>query len=121
MTFKAPIQITLYGPNDEELKTLARTRVPTWILLQAIELSEQLEGFDQAKANAETIKSMFEALGGFVVEVFGQQVSLDEIIKGCELSDLITVIKAVSNRAQGMVAKNPTKRPARTKKPLKRK
>lgn len=117
MTLTASIQITLYDAEDEPIQTYSRTRVPTEILLQAMELSEELDGFDQEKADSQSVRAMFENLGAFVVEVFGGRFELGDLLKGAEIDDLITVVKAVSNRASHAVSQNPTPRPLRTKRP----
>lgn len=117
MSISAPIQITLYDAEDEPINTYSRTRVPTEILLQAMELSEELEGFDQKTADSQSVRAMFETLGAFVVEVFGARFALGDLLKGAEIDDLITVVKAVSNRASNAVSQNPTPRPLRTRRP----
>src|SRR5689334_5981893 len=115
-----PIQITMYDANDEPIETYSRTRVPTEILLQAMDLSEELETFDQDNAGAAEVRQMLETLGAFIVEVFGAQFTLGELLKTTEMNDMITVVTAVANRAQGIAEANPTSPRDRTTTPTRK-
>ena len=108
----APLTITLYGTvdgvPDSPLGTYSRTRVPVDILLQAIDLAESYGDIDEANIAPAAVKEMMTSLGAFVVEVFGGQFTLSELLKGVEMNDLLLVVKNTAARAANIAKENPT-------------
>ena len=103
MTTGTPLTITLYGADDEIEKTYSRIVVPWGILKRAVRLSKELdlENMDETGV---------DALAGLVVEAFGNQFSIAELDEKADVSDMISVITIIVNKANGiMPTSNPTK------------
>lgn len=101
----AAITINLYGLNDEIKKTFTRSIIPWGILKKAVKLSKDLKDGD-AISDEEV-----DALAQFVVDVFGDQFTLDELNDGADLGEMMTVMKNIMTRAGAIVKENPTSAP----------
>jgi hypothetical protein len=97
-----PMVIHLYGEDDELKKTFSRSFVPWKVLKMAVRLAPVLEG---GTIDAEAV----DALAGLVVEVFGNQFSVEELSDGADLSEMMTVLQTITAKARGGLAGNPTK------------
>lgn len=88
-----PIELTLYDPETNEAKkTYTRSFIPWAILKRAISMKTML-------SSGELTEQDVDELASLVVAVFGDQFSLDEISKGADIGEMISVIKAVITRA----------------------
>lgn len=103
MPLGTPIQFTLYGDDDEILETYSRARVPLKFVERAMELGEALKG-DTLTQNQLT------ALYQIVVDFYGSKFSIEELRKGADLGELISVIQSIATRAVEMMP-NPTPPP----------
>jgi len=91
----APIELNLYDDNDEVVKTLTRSRIPSYLLDMAIDLQEAFSQADGAKPNA-------DALFGFIAEFFGNKATLEEIKKQTDLIECMSVLQAIIARASAL-------------------
>src|SRR4030042_4654732 len=93
MPVAAPLKITLYNPETiEPIGEYICNFVPLKYLKLALRLSTSM------------ININADALGGLIVELFGKQFSVDELMKCSEDNDQIAVLQAIMNRA-GMTMK----------------
>lgn len=98
---KAPIVLTLYDPETDEIKAeYSRSFIPWKLLKKAVSLSEQLNTENMGE---ETVDQLSE----LVVEVFGEQFSVQELEEGADLGEMMTVLMAIISRA-GALMQNPT-------------
>src|SRR4030042_6875624 len=88
MPVAAPLKITLYNPETiEPIGEYICNFVPLKYLKLALRLSTSM------------ININADALGGLIVELFGRQFSVDELIRHSEENDRIAVLQAILNRA----------------------
>lgn len=99
-----PIQITLYGEDDEPIKTYTRSIIPWGLLKKAAKLSS-LIGENAEDAGVEAAVSEVSA---FVVEIFGNQFTVEELEQGADVGEIVAVLQAIVARASGLVKANPT-------------
>jgi hypothetical protein len=98
----APMVIHLYGEDDELKKTFSRSFVPWKVLKMAVRLAPILDG-------ATLDDAAVDALAGLVVEVFGNQFSLDDLNAGADLSEMMAVLQTITTKAKGGLTGNPTR------------
>ena len=104
MPISAPLKITLYDPETNEVKKeFSRSFVPWRILKKAIQLSKTLANIDQA----EITEADVDAIAGLVVDVFGDQFTVAELNDGADLSEMMTVLQSIISKAEGMVPNAP--------------
>jgi len=82
-----PIQITFYNPDDSVKAEYSKLRIPLGLVDIALDMSENQE----PKSDRET----WTAIKSFIVEVFGEQFTLDELNKGADLGDIISVFNMI--------------------------
>jgi hypothetical protein len=104
------ITLTLYKGDDEEEKRLTRSFLPWGILEMAIDLQEELADIETDKNGAvnNIRREHVEKLTDFVVFIFGDKVTTDELKKGASVEDMFSVFKQVFAMVGGITAKNPT-------------
>lgn len=97
-----PIQITLYGPDDEVEQTFSRSMIPWGILKKAIALSRAIgDGQNVTEEHIDLIAS-------FVCEVFGDKFTVEALNEGADVGEMLAVIQGIVARASGLVNANPT-------------
>jgi len=94
-----PVTITLYGENDEVKATYQRSIIPWGILKQAVKLNSEI---DQKEVGEDDLDRIAE----FVVAVFGDKFSVDDLNEGADIGDMIMVMRQIVSRATAVV--NPT-------------
>jgi hypothetical protein len=82
-----PIKITFYNPDDSVKAEYSKLRIPLGLVDIALDLAESKE----QKSDQET----WDAIKAFIVEVFGGQFTLDELNKGADLVDVMSVFAMV--------------------------
>lgn len=102
----APITLTLYGPDDEPLKTYQRSIVPWGVLKRAVQLNSEI---DQANVSEDDLDRIAE----FVVLCFGDQFTVADLNDGADIGDMLAVLRAVTNRSTAVI--NPTVPPVSKK------
>lgn len=105
-----PIKLTLYDPETSEVKReFTRTFIPWRLLKSAIKLSKSLHNLDENNLTDEDV----DAIASLVVDVFGNQFTIDELNDGADLAEMMSVMQAVVSRARGATPGNPPKPAAR--------
>jgi hypothetical protein len=99
---KAAIELDLYGPDDEKIKTLKRLIVPWGILKKAVRLTKNIgTGEDVTEENIDEI-------AGLVIEIFGEaNVTREELDQCTDVGDMLAVINAIANRGRGLIPNAP--------------
>lgn len=100
MPKNAPMVIHLYGEDNEVVKSFTRSFIPWKILKKAIKLSQD---FDFNHLKAEDV----DQIAGLVVEVFGDQFTIEDLDKGADVSEMLVVIQNIVARANE-IQLNPT-------------
>jgi hypothetical protein len=100
MPLGIPIQFTLYGDDDEVKAVYSRKRVPLTFVEQAIELAGTLEGDNLGQ-------EQLNALYQIVVDFYGEKFSVEEVRKGADLGEMISVIEAITSRASELMPNKP--------------
>lgn len=99
-----PIQITFYNSDDTVKAEYSKLRIPLGLIDIALELSENQD----PKSDRET----WAAIKSFIVEVFGNQFTLDELNQGADLGDIISVFNMISAKISNVLRSfnpNPTR------------
>lgn len=104
------IELRLYDENNEVVRTLTRTFIPWGILELAIDMQDEFStvGVADDGSPVNFAREQIERLTEFVVFVFGEGVSADELKKGAALVDMFSVFRQVFAMVEGIMAKNPT-------------
>jgi hypothetical protein len=103
---KTPIiELNIYDPENDELKfKLTRSFIPYGMLKAAIQLSKKLEGIDINNPD----EILVDEMAAFVCEVFNGKVTVDELMNGTDVEEMITVIMTILGRARKLMPENPT-------------
>jgi hypothetical protein len=91
----APVELTLYNEEDEPVQNLSKSIIRWGIMKQAIKLAKAIEN-DTTSYDADVL----DALSSFVCRVFDDKVTPEQLEQGADISEIMTVFKAVLNRAQ---------------------
>ena len=97
----SPITLTLYDANDEKIGDYSRTIIPWGILKRAVRLSKTMNQDDPTEED-------MDAIAGLVVEVFGNQFSVEDLSNGADVSEMITVLTAIMSKANAVMPKKTT-------------
>ncbi len=100
MPKNTPMVITMYGEDNEVVATYNRSFVPWKMLKKAVKLSKEVD-FEQLKAED------IDQVAGLVVEVFGDQFTIEDLDNGADVSEMLVVIQNIVSRANG-IQLNPT-------------
>ena len=98
----APIEITLYDENDAIKAKYTRSKLPWGIPKKAVQLSKSLGDVENIS------ESDIDAIAGMVVEIFGDQFTVEDLDKSSDVSEMMTVIQSIVTRAGVLVQANPT-------------
>lgn len=102
----SPIVLTLYEPETEAVaKTLTRSFVPWKMLKQAIRLNKTLG----EKPPEQYEESDVDELTQFIIGVFGNGLTVDIVDEQTDVTEMITVLRAIVSRARGVM--DPTSPP----------
>jgi hypothetical protein len=95
----APMKITLYDPETNEIrKEYIRSFVPWRLLKKAIRLSKRLSGVDEESISEEDA----DAIASLVVDTFGDQFTVEELNQGASLGEMMTVLRIIIAEAEGI-------------------
>lgn len=100
-----PIELKFYDDNDEVLDTHVLHRVKTKFLKNAIRLKKEI-GEPESMG-----EEQIDLLNNFIVEIFGNKFTADELEEKTDLIECYSVLGAIFSRANGLAAqfaKNPT-------------
>lgn len=101
MSALAPIKLTLYNPEtDEVIKEYTRSFIPWELLKRAMRLQKTLnaEEFDE---------NDLDEMAGLVVAVFGDQFTVEQINSGADMGEMMAVITAIISRAYQLMGNSP--------------
>ncbi|GEM_PF-2192789 len=109
---QAPIEVIFYDEDDQEVDRFTRNRIPSYLLDMAIDLSKSLNQTAMTsgeQSGAEVTAPLFD----FIVELFGQKFTREELKRQTDLSECFSVFHAVlaraNNLAAGFAKGNPTR------------
>jgi 23S rRNA G2069 N7-methylase RlmK/C1962 C5-methylase RlmI len=88
-----PMEITIYGADDEVVGTYVRSFVPWRLLKKALSLSKSM---DQDNLQ----ESDLDAIAGLVVETFGDQFTVQQLNDGADVGEMMAVLQAIMSRAE---------------------
>lgn len=89
-----PMVIHLYGEDNEVKKTVTRSFVPWKMLKKAVKVSENLDPKNMTEADVDELASL-------VVEVFGDQLSVEELNDSADISEMVAVLNQIVAKASG--------------------
>ena len=101
-----PITFTLYDPKTDEVKKeYRRSFIPWKLLKEAVKVSKLLnkDKEDESSVSEETV----DQLAGLVVAVFGDQFSIEDLNNGADVTEMISVIQQIVNKANGIIPNPP--------------
>ncbi len=100
----APITLTLYDKETNEAKkTYTRSFVPWRLMKRAAKLLTG--GFNLEDINEDTVNQF----SGLVIDIFGDQFTLEELEDGADLGEMITVLETIMKKVSGgLTESNPT-------------
>jgi len=104
------ITLTLYDSNNEPKRTLTRSFLPWGILEMAIDLQQDFENLEQDE-DGKVIgieKENIVKLTEFIIFIFGDQVTVDEINKGVSIEDMFAAYTQIFTMVSAIMKKNPT-------------
>lgn len=107
----APLRLVLYGANDEVKRELSRSIIPWGILERAIDLQEEFESL-QADADGGPVnisKEQIQKLTDFVVFIFDDTVTSDELKRGASVADMFNLYTQIFRMVSQAMPSNPTK------------
>ncbi len=92
-----PIELTLYDPETNEIKkTYTRSFVPWALLKRAIRMMKSIDTEEMKEEDMDELASL-------VVACFGDQFSVDEVNKGADAGEMVTVLQEIVSRATWFV------------------
>jgi len=89
------LKITLYDENNEVKAEYTRLFIPWKLLKASIRLMKKIN-LDNLTEDAA------DELAALVVEVFGNQFTVDDLNEGADISEMLTVIMTVAARANAV-------------------
>lgn len=103
----APIELNLYDPETNEVvKTCTRGFLPWKMLKKAIRLQKQLG----EKPAEEYDEGEMDAIANYVIELFGHDLTIEQLDEQADTAEMIAVMQSVVARARGVM--DPTLPPA---------
>lgn len=101
------MRLTLYDPETDEVKqTYSRAFVPWRILKAAVRIEKKVNLDDAESIGEEDLNQIAD----LVVEAFGNKFSVQDLDDGCDVEDVLSVVRTIIARAHGLMA-NPTPPP----------
>jgi hypothetical protein len=97
-----PIELKLYDADDAVTKTLVRSIVPWGMMKRALRLANRLNKIDLDNMPEDAL----DDLTGFIVAIFGDKATAEELEAGADTSDMISVMNQVVAKAQGLMPPN---------------
>lgn len=84
--------LNVYGEDSEIIKTVETNFVPTGLFIRALKMSEEI------KEKGSNELESFNIITGIVLDLF-PSLTEDELMKCCDIGDVISIFKAVISRA----------------------
>jgi hypothetical protein len=98
-----PLELTLYGPDDEVIKRYTKLIVPWKIMKRAIQLVKTMNVERPEDLQDEDM----DKISALVVEAFGGQFGIEDLDNGADIGDMLAVLGQIVNKAQGLVPNPP--------------
>mgnify|MGYP001083177719 CR=1 FL=1 len=98
----AGLVLHLYNGEDGEATEFVQPHVPWAVLKSAVRLGKEID----AEALGE---EDVDKLALFVVEVFGNRFTLDDVNRYADISEMAAVLQQVMSKATGFADGNPTR------------
>lgn len=110
----APLKLTLYGTGDTIVREITRSIVPWGVLERALDLQELFADLDTDEQGNPTgiTRDHVAELTNFVVFIFNDEVTPDELSRTASLGDMFALYRQVFAMVSGTMQKNPTPAPA---------
>ena len=103
MPIFAPLKLTLYDPETDEVKAeYTRSYIPWKIAKKATRLMKSLKG----KAEEDMTDEDYDATAGLVIEIFGDKFTVQDLDNGSDLDEMMAVISSIEARLAG-ISPNP--------------
>ena len=101
-----PLKLTLYNPETNEVeKEFSRAFIPTGIFTELVKLMKAVDLKHPEKLEPETADSLY----ALISELFGNQITIDQIKKGTDLGEFMVLFATIMSRVEGEVSQpNPT-------------
>jgi hypothetical protein len=107
---QAPLRITLYGVDNEIKREVTRSIIPWGVLEHALDIQEQFEdvelGTDGMPKKID--RDQIQQLTDFVVFIFDDTVTRDELKRGASLADMFALYQQIFRMVGQIMPKNPT-------------
>ena len=104
----APLKIVIYGVDNEIKRTVTRSIVPWGILERALDIQEQFDSLGVSDAQPQLNREQIQTLTNFVVYVFDDQVTADELKRGASIQDMLALYNQIFKMVSQVMPKNPT-------------
>jgi hypothetical protein len=106
----SPLKITLYGVDNEIKREVTRSIIPWGILERAIDLRDAFENVEtDAQGNPLNVdKDQIAQLTDFVVFMFDDAVTADELKRGASLGDMFALYRQIFSMVAQSMPANPT-------------
>lgn len=110
MSLVAPLSIKLYGVDNEVKREVTRSIVPWGVLEKAIDLQEQFETLEVNEDGTpqKVTREQVQQLTDFVVFIFDDTVTREELKRGASLGDMFALYNQVFKMVGQIMPKNPT-------------
>jgi hypothetical protein len=109
MTVPAPLKITIYGTGDEIKREVTRSIVPWGILERAIDIQEEFANIEVGPdGNPKLTRDQIKMLTDFVVFMFDDTVTPEELKRGASIAEMFALYKQVYVMVGQSMPKNPT-------------
>jgi len=104
------IKLTLYDENNEIKRELVRTFIPWGILEVALDLQDDFSNIETDKDGKpiNIQREQIEKLTEFVMFLFGNSVTSEELNIGASLQDMFSTFRQVFVMVEQSMAANPT-------------
>lgn len=104
------IKLTIYNSENEPIKELSQSFIPWGIMKRAVRLAKSLKmktGMSQAEMLEALNDETIDELTGLVADTFAGRVTLEELNRGVEVSEMLPVMVQIIHKSFG-AATDPT-------------
>ena len=97
---QAPFVLNLYDPETNEvLKTLSRVFIPTGVFGEIVALMQGIDLQHPEKLDQNAVESIY----ALVVEVHGNQISVDEVKSSTDLGEVLALLTNIMARVGALL------------------
>jgi len=96
----SPIVLNLYDPQTQEIeKTFTINFIPWKMLKRAIRLNKSLA----SKKIDDYEESDIDEIANFVISICGDELTVEKLDEGSDVTEMMTVIQSIVSRARGIM------------------